>query len=209
MDWMGKMYKIKNWEKFNLYNTSNPKYRKEMTWFKIYGRDVLNNLDWFSLSSDQKSTLFELWCLASQDEGKLPSVDIIAFRLRKDKDYIINALETLKDWLCPLSTQSLEIVCPSDALDKIREDKIISIVRFEDFWKEYPVNRKVGKKPCMDKWGSKGLDKIADKIISHVKTMSQSKQWKEGFNPAPLTYINQERWEDDNTPKRNVWDNAL
>ena len=201
--------RIKNWDKFNYYNTSNPKYRKEMTWFKIYGRDILNNLDWFQLSSDQKATLFELWCLASQDEGNLPSVDIIAFRLRKDKDYIINMLEVLSDWLCTNFAQSADDGQTSSAPDKIREDKIISIVRFEDFWKEFPVNRKVGKKPCMDKWGKKGLDNIADRIISHVKAMKQSKQWKDGFNPAPLTYINQERWEDDNAPKRNVWDNAL
>ena len=201
--------RIKNWDKFNYYNTSNPKYRKEMTWFKIYGRDVLNNLDWFQLSSDQKATLFELWCLASQDEGNLPSVDIIAFRLRKDKDYIINMLEVLSDWLCTSSAQSADDGQTSSAPDKIREDNNISIVRFEDFWKEFPVNRKVGKKPCMDKWGRKGLDNIADRIINHVKTMKQSKQWKDGFNPAPLTYINQERWEDDNAPKRNVWDNAI
>lgn len=201
--------RIKNWDKFNYYNTSNPKYRKEMTWFKIYGRDVLNNLDWFQLSSDQKATLFELWCLASQDEGNLPSVDIIAFRLRKDKDYIINMLEVLSDWLCTSSAQSADDGQTSSAPDKIREDNNISIVRFEDFWKEFPVNRKVGKKPCMDKWGKKGLDNIADRIINHVKAMKQSKQWKDGFNPAPLTYINQERWEDDNTPKRNVWDNAI
>jgi hypothetical protein len=201
--------RIKNWDKFNYYNTSNPKYRKEMTWFKIYGRDVLNNLDWFQLSSDQKATLFELWCLASQDEGNLPSVDIIAFRLRKDKDYIINMLEVLSDWLCTNSAQSADDGQTSSAPDKIREDNNISIVRFEDFWKEFPVNRKVGKKPCMDKWGKKGLDNIADRIINHVKAMKQSKQWKDGFNPAPLTYINQERWEDDNAPKRNVWDNAI
>lgn len=201
--------RIKNWDKFNYYNTSNPKYRKEMTWFKIYGRDILNNLDWFQLSSDQKATLFELWCLASQDEGNLPSVDIIAFRLRKDKDYIINMLEVLSDWLCTNSAQSADDGQTSSAPDKIREDNNISIVRFEDFWKEFPVNRKVGKKPCMDKWGKKGLDNIADRIINHVKAMKQSKQWKDGFNPAPLTYINQERWEDDNAPKRNVWDNAI
>lgn len=201
--------RIKNWDKFNYYNTSNPKYRKEMTWFKIYGRDILNNLDWFQLSSDQKATLFELWCLASQDEGNLPSVDIIAFRLRKDKDYIINMLEVLSDWLCTSSAKSADNGQTSSAPDKIREDNNISIVRFEDFWKEFPVNRKVGKKPCMDKWGKKGLDNIADRIINHVKAMKQSKQWKDGFNPAPLTYINQERWEDDNAPKRNVWDNAI
>ena len=200
--------RIKNWDKFNYYNVSNPKYRKEMTWFKIYGRDVLNNLDWFKLTSDQKSTLFELWCLASQDEGNLPSVDIIAFRLRKEKDYIINMLEVLSEWLCTSSAQSADDRQTTSAPDKIREDKIISIVRFEDFWKEYPVNRKVGKKPCMDKWSSKGLDKIADKIIYHVKEMSKTKSWKDGFNPAPLTYINQERWEDELQKVRNVWDGA-
>lgn len=198
--------RIKNWDKFNYYNTSNPKYRKEMTWFKIYGRDVLNNLDWFQLSSDQKATLFELWCLASQDEGNLPSVDIIAFRLRKDKDYIINMLEVLSDWLCTSSSQSADNGQTSSAPDKIREDNNISIVRFEDFWKEFPVNRKVGKKPCMDKWGKKGLDNIADRIINHVKAMKQSKQWKDGFNPAPLTYINQERWEDGIEKVRSQWD---
>lgn len=201
--------RIKNWDKFNYYNTSNPKYRKEMTWFKIYGRDILNNLDWFKLTSDQKSTLFELWCLASQYEGNLPSVDIIAFRLRKEQSYIINMLELLSDWLCTDSAQKADDGQTSSASDKIREDNNISIVRFEDFWKEFPVNRKVGKKPCMDKWGKKDLDNIADRIINHVKTMKQSKQWKDGFNPAPLTYINQERWEDDNAPKRNVWDNAI
>ncbi len=158
-----------------------------MTWFKIYGRDILNNLDWFKLTSDQKATLFELWCLASQDEGNLPSVDIIAFRLRKDKDYIINMLEVLSEWLCTNSAQSADDGQTTSAPDKIREDNNISIVRFEDFWKEFPVNRKVGKKPCMDKWGKKGLDNIADRIINHVKAMKQSKQWKDGFNPAPLT----------------------
>ena len=201
--------RIKNWDKFNYYNTSNPKYRKEMTWFKIYGRDVLNNLDWFKLTSDQKATLFELWCLASQDEGNLPSVDIIAFRLRKDKDYIINMLEVLSEWLCTNSAQSADDGQTTSAPDKIREDKIISNVRFEDFWKEYPVNRRVGKKSCLYKWDKKNLDSIADKIINHVKVMKQSKAWRDGFNPAPLTYINQERWDDDNTPKRNIWDNAL
>ena len=33
------MYKIKNWEKFNLYNPKNPRYQKKMTWFKFYGTD--------------------------------------------------------------------------------------------------------------------------------------------------------------------------
>jgi len=30
--------------------------------------------------------------------------------------------------------------------------------------------------------------------------MKDSKSWKEGFSPAPLTLINQERWNDEPEP---------
>ena len=70
-------------------------------------------------------------------------------------------------------------------------------VRFEEFWITWPSsNRKIGKIACRDKWASKNLDALADKIISHVKVLKASKQWLEGFDPAPMTYINQSRWED-------------
>ena len=39
------MYKIKNWEKFNLYKAKNPRYQKKMTWFKFYGTDYINNIE--------------------------------------------------------------------------------------------------------------------------------------------------------------------
>jgi hypothetical protein len=35
------------------------------------------------------------------------------------------------------------------------------------------------------------LDQIADKVIEHVKVCKESSQWKEGYEPAPLTYLNQ------------------
>jgi hypothetical protein len=38
--------------------------------------------------------------------------------------------------------------------------------------------------------------------------MNKTKSWKEGFNPSPLTYINQERWEDELQKVRNPWDGA-
>lgn len=70
--------------------------------------------------------------------------------------------------------------------------------RFDEFWNAYPKSsRKVGKTPCLRKWKAKKLDSIADKIIDHVTKMKSTKQWIDGFEPAPLTYINQERWNDD------------
>lgn len=68
--------------------------------------------------------------------------------------------------------------------------------RFDDFWSVYP---KKGQRPqCLKKWEAKKLDSIADQIISHVSIMSTSDQWRKEngqFCPNPLTYLNQERWE--------------
>jgi hypothetical protein len=41
------------------------------------------------------------------------------------------------------------------------------------------------------------LDGVAEQIFSHVTALKSSEQWTTGYEPAPLTYINQRRWEDD------------
>jgi hypothetical protein len=64
---------------------------------------------------------------------------------------------------------------------------------FDRFWSAYPANRKEAKKSCAEKWVAKNLEALADQIVSHVIAMTPV--WGE-FNPAPLTYINQERWND-------------
>ena len=69
------MLKIKNWDKYQHYKPKNPKYQKKMSWFKLYGADLLNDLEWSRLKPDEKVTLIELWCLASESEGILPSVE--------------------------------------------------------------------------------------------------------------------------------------
>lgn len=69
--------------------------------------------------------------------------------------------------------------------------------RFDDFWKAFPPSpRKVAKITCQKKWVAKKLDSIADKILKDVADKANSQQWRDGFAPAPLTYINQERWGD-------------
>ena len=70
--------------------------------------------------------------------------------------------------------------------------------RFEDFWSAWPSSkRKVAKTACEAKWERHALDPLADKIIASVTRLKASEQWISGFDPAPLTYINQRRWEDD------------
>lgn len=70
--------------------------------------------------------------------------------------------------------------------------------RFIEFWETWPKSqRKVGKAACLKKWKSQKLDLIADQIIAHVNALKQTKQWRDGFEPAPATYINQKRWHDE------------
>lgn len=82
--------------------------------------------------------------------------------------------------------------------DKDTPKKILATSsRFEDFWKIWPASpRKVGKSTCEAKWRSQALDPLADQIIASVTHLKASEQWIKGFEPAPLTYINQRRWED-------------
>ncbi len=85
--------RIRNWSKFQHF-----KNKSSMVWFKVYGRDIINDPDWHELSSDQKATLFELWCLASEKNGELPDLKKLCFRLHKDKEFVQNMLITLNSW---------------------------------------------------------------------------------------------------------------
>lgn len=68
---------------------------------------------------------------------------------------------------------------------------------FEEFWNTWPkTERKVARKQCAEKWKKKGLSVKTEEILAHVASMKTTKQWLDGFEPAPLTYINGERWLD-------------
>ena len=68
---------------------------------------------------------------------------------------------------------------------------------FNRFWQTWPsTERKVAKAKCAERWRKARLEEIADEIVEHVETMRGTRQWREGYEPAPLTYLNQRRWED-------------
>jgi len=203
------MLKIKNWEKFNLYNAKNPRYQKKMTWFKFYGTDYINNIEIHKLSFEQKAILVELWCLGSESDGILPDNFEISFRLHYPIDFIekiVNELYT-RGWL--------EDYQQSASIEKIREEKIredIVLDKFHEFWEAYPKsNRKVNKTGCMKLWESQKLEKIGDKIINHVKIMSET-DWKKDngqWIPMPATYLRQERYMTSVESKRKVWEGGV
>lgn len=194
----------RNWKKFQHYTNRCP------PWIKVH-TDLLKDPDWFELKHKESVwTLINIWLIASEDvDGKLPDSRTLAFRLQMPEKQLLKHLSELKQWLTDDASNMLAQCEQSGVTETETETETdIYVSRFNDFWKEYPSNRKVGRKPCETKWKRKGLDKIADKIIGHVKAMKITKSWMDGFNPAPLTYINQERWEDEIQKVRNPWDGA-
>jgi len=69
---------------------------------------------------------------------------------------------------------------------------------FERFWSAWPTHhRKVAKSQCAAKWETKGCEAIADVVIAAVVTAKASDVWTKNlgeFIPAPLVWLNQERW---------------
>jgi DNA-binding MarR family transcriptional regulator len=205
------MYKIKNWEKFNLYNPKNPRYQKKMTWFKFYGTDYINNIDIHKLSFEQKAVLVELWCLGSESDGVLPEVFEIAFRLHYPIDFVDKIVKELftRGWL-EKDYQPVSIEKIREREDKEKIYVVKTTNRFDEFWESYPSVRKVNKKTCMERWANKNIDAIADEVIGYVKRMKDTQSWKDGFSPAPLTLLNQERWNDgEATVERKAWEGGI
>lgn len=75
------MFKIKNWDKFQHY-----KHKNKMSWYKMYGGDILNDVTYMELSETERLFLREAWDLASQFNGVLPDMKSCAFRLRQDEE---------------------------------------------------------------------------------------------------------------------------
>lgn len=73
--------------------------------------------------------------------------------------------------------------------------------RFPDFWSIWPnTDRKADRKKCLAKWQRCGFDAEADAVLAHVTAMKSTRQWRDGYEPAPLTYLNGERWRDGVVP---------
>jgi hypothetical protein len=70
---------------------------------------------------------------------------------------------------------------------------------FVDFWALWPKNdRKAARGKCLDAWRRHKCEPVAEQVLAHVRSMMASDQWREQggkFIPAPLSYLNQQRWD--------------
>jgi hypothetical protein len=87
--------------------------------------------------------------------------------------------------------------------DGVEGDTVRATPGFERFWAAWPSGeRKQAKGRCLEVWKRHSCEADVEAIVSHVYAMQGSKDWKEGFIPAPLVYLNQKRWQGaDSKPK--------
>ena len=70
-------------------------------------------------------------------------------------------------------------------------------VGFCKFWDAYPDVRKRAKPACWRKWQTiKPNEPMVSRMLHTIEVSKGSRDWKQGFVPAPLTWLNQGRWED-------------
>ena len=186
------MMSIKNWDKFQHY-----KYKSKMPWFKLYGTDLLNDIDWNKLKPLTKVILLELWCVASETLGELPDKETLCFRLRIKERELIKELNTLiKSGFIIDDEKEIELEY-NNSIQVIRLDKDnIIIDQFDIFWGAYP--RKVGKANAEKAW-LKHTPPIK-LVLDTLKWQLVSKEWFQDsgkYIPHPTTWINAKRWLDE------------
>jgi hypothetical protein len=89
------MIRIKDWNRFQHFKDRRP------PWIKLY-RDLLEDPDWHELDPLAAKVLTMLWLVASEDsdqEGQLPDIRRLSFRLRMEELQLKQALTKLEHWL--------------------------------------------------------------------------------------------------------------
>lgn len=84
--------RVKNWREFQHYKHRDP------PWIRLY-RKLLNDREWFNLSGDAAKVLIGCWLIAGENDGILPPLKDLSFRLRISEKQLASALSELSHWL--------------------------------------------------------------------------------------------------------------
>ena len=107
-------YKVKDWNKFQHFKDRKP------PWIKLY-RDILDDMEWHELDPVAAKALVAIWLIASENDGKLPEVKKLAFRLRVSEKQAISIVSQLSHWLLQDDITMISDGYQSDSLEKERE----------------------------------------------------------------------------------------
>lgn len=206
--------RIKNWDRYQYHWDG-----RNITWIKLY-KQLLDDMEWNTLSGEAAKLLINLWLLASESNGALPPDEKIMFRLRIPKSHYKQYVAELSHFVTDCDDlgafcDRIGAICDDPgaicdetgancdgivALDKKRLDKkrkdLVREMGFETFWHHYP--RKVGKGAAEKAWDKVGAS--LPTVLSALSWQAISDDWTRDsgkFIPHPSTYLNQRRYEDE------------
>ena len=93
--------RVKDWETYQHYKKKNKNFNNEQPWFMFYGRRLLRDVEFMTLTIEQREFLIMAWAIGSQDNGFMPSLKQIAYILNRDESVILDHLDFLsrEGWL--------------------------------------------------------------------------------------------------------------
>ena len=156
--------RIKNWKKFQHFKDRKP------PWVKLY-RDLLDDLEWHELDPKAAKVLVMLWLIASEDEGNIPPVKQLAFRLRLSEKETEVCIIKLSHWLehddsnvistrYQLATSETETETETETKKERETEPPLGVS--QEVWVSFVKQRKA-KKAQVTELVIKGIQKEADK----------------------------------------------
>ena len=109
--------RIKNWTKFQHFKDRKP------PWVKLY-RDLLDDIDWHELDPLSAKVLCMLWLIASEDDGYIPELKTLSFRLRLPIKTTKDCITKLTHWLEQDDINVISKEYQNDSLETERETEI-------------------------------------------------------------------------------------
>lgn len=200
------IYRIKDWHKFQHFKDRRP------PWVKLY-RDLLDDIEWHELEPKAAKALVMIWLIASENDGELPVMKTLAFRLRCTESAAVEICTKLSHWLDQDGTNLISGRYQGDRPEQETEtetetDISVNDGLFEKFWDAYP--RKVAKPEAVKAFRrAKATDADVQAMVSAIDRQGLAKKVKAGesrFVCHPATWLNQERWKDqEGSGKASGW----
>ena len=187
--------RVKNWSQFQHFKDRKP------IWIKLY-RELLDDIQWHELDAKSSKVLVMLWLLASEDDGNLPDIKTISFRLRMPESEVNACVSRLSHYLEQDASTVISSVYQPDTLEKRREETEKKPVSLElpDWlnktdWNDFVEMRKKLKKPMTDRAVKLMLSKLEtmkNKGINTSEVLQKSilANWSDVYEPKVQTQQN-------------------
>lgn len=187
--------RVKNWSQFQHFKDRKP------IWIKLY-RELLDDIQWHELDAKSSKVLVMLWLLASEDDGNLPDIKTISFRLRMPETEVNACVSRLSHYLEQDASTVISSVYQPDILEKRREETEKKPVSLElpDWlnktdWNDFVEMRKKLKKPMTDRAVKLMLSKLEtmkNKGIDTSEVLQKSilANWSDVYEPKVQTQQN-------------------